>query len=346
MTLGLVCDECDTLSVLSATTCSGCGATLGIVPRGGAARLGASDKSSGMRSGGTASPKAAPANPPQAQASAASPASAAPATSSARVCATCGAAVAPGHKFCGECGARVPDAAASAAGGPAPSGRTQYFGAMQTPGRAKLILIKGDGMDGVSFHLVGTEHFAGRSEGAILFPEDRLLSPRHANFFYRDGQLYVRDENSQNGVYIRIRNPIVVDPGASFLVGEQLLRIELCPPDTMPLPDSEGTYFYGSPKRAARIQLVQILAGGEVGMIYRARTDTLSIGREGNDINFPNDPFVSGRHATVSVIEGGRLQITDLGSRNGTFLRIRGQTLLQHGDYVFLGQQLLRVEIV
>jgi pSer/pThr/pTyr-binding forkhead associated (FHA) protein len=239
----------------------------------------------------------------------------------------------------------MPDAAASAAG-PAPSGRTQYFGAMQTPGRAKLILIKGDGMDGVSFHLVGTEHFAGRSEGAILFPEDRLLSPRHANFFYRDGQLYVRDEGSQNGVYIRIRAPIVVDPGASFLVGEQLLRIEPCPPDTMPLPDSEGTYFYGSPKRPARVQLVQILAGGEVGMIFRARTDTLTIGREGNDINFPNDPFVSGRHATVSVIEGGRLQVTDLGSRNGTFLRIRGQTLLQHGDYVFLGQQLLRVEVV
>ena len=48
----------------------------------------------------------------------------------------------------------------------------------------------------------------------------------------------------------------------------------------------------------------------------------------------------------MSVVEGGRLQITDLGSRNGTFLRIRGQTLLQHGDYVFLGQQLLRVEII
>lgn len=345
MTLGLVCDECDTLSVLSATTCSGCGATLGIVPRGSGNRSSAPDQSRGMRSGGTASSKAAPANPNPATTPATPPPPAAPAPASARVCSSCGATVASGHKFCGECGARMPDAAASAAGPPA-SGRTQYFGAMQTPGRAKLILIKGDGMDGVSFHLVGTEHFAGRSEGAILFPEDRLLSPRHANFFYRDGQLYVRDEGSQNGVYIRIRAPIVVDPGAYFLVGEQLLRIEPCPPDTMPLPDSEGTYFYGSPKRPARVQLVQILAGGEVGMIFRARTDTLTIGREGNDINFPNDPFVSGRHATVSVIEGGRLQITDLGSRNGTFLRIRGQTLLQHGDYVFLGQQLLRVEVV
>jgi pSer/pThr/pTyr-binding forkhead associated (FHA) protein len=338
MTLGLVCDECDTLSVLSATTCSGCGATLGIVPRGSSSRSGASDQSRGARAAAAAASKGPSASPVPTPA-------AVPAAPSARVCSSCNAPVVPGQKFCGECGTRMPDGAASAAG-PATPGRTQYFGAMQTPGRAKLILIKGDGMDGVSFHLVGTEHFAGRSEGAILFPEDRLLSPRHANFFYRDGQLNVRDENSHNGVYIRIRSPIIVDPGASFLVGEQLLRIEPCPPDTMPLPDDQGTYFYGSPKRPARVQLVQILTGGEVGMIYRARTDTLSLGREGNDINFPNDPFVSGRHATVSVVEGGRLQITDLGSRNGTFLRIHGQTLLQHGDYVFLGQQLLRVEII
>ena len=38
--------------------------------------------------------------------------------------------------------------------------------------------------------------------------------------------------------------------------------------------------------------------------------------------------------------------LTDLGSKNGTFLRIRQDTTLSHGDYVFMGQQLLRVEIV
>jgi pSer/pThr/pTyr-binding forkhead associated (FHA) protein len=37
--------------------------------------------------------------------------------------------------------------------------------------------------------------------------------------------------------------------------------------------------------------------------------------------------------------------VTDLGSKNGTFTRIAGESPLEHGDYVFLGQQLLRVEI-
>ena len=32
--------------------------------------------------------------------------------------------------------------------------------------------------------------------------------------------------------------------------------------------------------------------------------------------------------------------------RNGTFIRVNGERVLKHGDYVFLGQQLLRVEIV
>jgi pSer/pThr/pTyr-binding forkhead associated (FHA) protein len=248
-----------------------------------------------------------------------------------------------GYKFCGECGARIegtiPPVKPS-------SGKTQFFGAMQAPGRAKLILIKGEGMDGVSYHLAGAEHIAGRLEGAILFPEDPLLSPRHANFYYRDGKLFVRDEGSHNGVFIRIKAPVILDHGASFLVGEQLLRVEASPPDAVPEPDGEGTYFYGSPKRPAKMSLVQILTGGDVGMVFRARAESIAIGREGNDVNFPNDPFISGRHAAVTALDGGRFQLTDLGSRNGTFLRVRNEAPLYHGDYVFLGQQLLRVEII
>ncbi|HWN66496.1 MAG TPA: FHA domain-containing protein, partial [Haliangium sp.] len=80
--------------------------------------------------------------------------------------------------------------------------------------RAKLVLIKGDGLDGVSFTLAGNEHLVGRSDAAmILFEEDRLLSPVHANFFYRFGTLMVRDESSSNGVFIRIKGTVPVQFG-------------------------------------------------------------------------------------------------------------------------------------
>jgi pSer/pThr/pTyr-binding forkhead associated (FHA) protein len=111
------------------------------------------------------------------------------------------------------------------------------------------------------------------------------------------------------------------------------------------LPDDEGTYYSTSIQRPAMLEIRQQLRGGEIGWVYRPENDAVTIGREGNDINFPDDPFISGRHAELRVT-GGALSVTDLGSRNGTFVRIDGQRVLAHGDYVFLGQQLLRVEIV
>jgi pSer/pThr/pTyr-binding forkhead associated (FHA) protein len=229
-------------------------------------------------------------------------------------------------------------------GGPA---RTMYFGAMQAA-KAKLILIKGEGLDGVSYVLSSTDHVAGRQEGAILFPEDPLLSPRHANFVYRDNKLFVRDEASQNGVFVRILRPQTLVSGSLFLVGEQLLRVEAVQDDGVPQPDQDGTYFYGSPRHPSRMALVQMLAGGFPGMVFRARENALSIGREDNDVNFPDDPFISGHHASVQVTDGPdgmRFLLTDLGSKNGTFVRVHEEAQLFHGDYVFIGQQLLRVEI-
>ena len=130
-----------------------------------------------------------------------------------------------------------------------------------------------------------------------------------------------------------------------LIAGEQLLRIEAARQDTMPRPDPGGTYFYGSPRRPARLTIYQLLAGGDAGMVFRCRADSVSIGREGNDINFPDDPFISGRHLLIRLVEGGRLLVSDLGSKNGTFVRLRGEHALSHGDLVFLGQQLLRVDL-
>lgn len=262
----------------------------------------------------------------------------------AKTCPTCGNEVPADFKFCGKCGTRV-DGPASSSSSSAPAAKTMYFGTNQVPGRAKLIVIKGEGMDGLSYQLAGNEHIAGRSEGAILFPDDPLMSPRHANFVYRDNKLFVRDEGSVNGIFMRIKVPTSIPSGGLFLIGEQLLQVEPSPPDLGPQPDAEGTYFYASPKRPSKMKLVQRLRGGEVGMIYRARGDTITIGREGNDVNFLDDPFISGRHAQLAITADGQMTLTDLGSKNGTFIRLGDETQLAHGDYVFLGQQLLRVEI-
>lgn len=222
--------------------------------------------------------------------------------------------------------------------------QTMAFNAMQEA-RAKLVLIKGGGMAGVSFTLAGEEHLVGRTGTPILFEEDPFLSPVHANFLYRFGTLFVQDEGSVNGVYIRIQGEVPISIGDRFLVGEQVLELQPTPDDLIPEPIDDGTYFFASPRRPSHFRVVQRLLGGDTGLAFRALSPMVSIGREGNDIDFPDDPFISGRHARLAL-KNNQMTLTDLDSKNGTFLRVNGEYPLKHGDYVFMGQQLLRVEIV
>ena len=251
------------------------------------------------------------------------------------ICKSCYSQVPGGHKFCGKCGTAT-DADATAKD---PS----FFGDMQTPGKAKLILIKGEGMDGISYHLNSTEHVAGRQDGPILFTEDKWLSPKHANFVYVDGNLRVRDERSVNGVFIALRGPTEVWPGAVFMAGEQVFRVESVAPFSDD-PEPDGTFFFSSPRSDSAFRVVQVLEGGGDGMVVCSRENIVAIGREACDMNFPNDPYISGNHVKVELV-AGRLMLVDIGSKNGTHVKISGEHELVHGDYIFLGRQLLRVEI-
>jgi pSer/pThr/pTyr-binding forkhead associated (FHA) protein len=250
------------------------------------------------------------------------------------LCRSCSTQVPMGHKFCGRCGAAVPPEILNA--------RTQFFGQLQIPGKAKLILIRGEGVEGLSYQLNAEQHIVGRN-GQLVFPDDPFVSPKHANLFYRNNKLVVRDEGSLNGVFLRVRGTVDVLSGDEFLAGEQLFSAE-APPKIGDGPSADGTYFYTSPKHQFLFRITQILQGGALGMSVLARTNTLQIGREGGDLNFPNDLYMSASHCKIEE-SGGKLALTDLNSRNGTYLRIKDERELSHGDYLFMGRKLLRVEI-
>jgi pSer/pThr/pTyr-binding forkhead associated (FHA) protein/RNA polymerase subunit RPABC4/transcription elongation factor Spt4 len=343
MDVGLVCDACSALTPIGVPQCTRCGAAVALDPR------------------------------PRPRSTSQQSKAAVPHDALLVACGKCGTQVAPEQRFCPHCGNRIAEAVSfegiETRVGPRPSvvqpavatrprdvrapkdgregkpGRsTLFFGGAMQAARAKLTLIRGDGDDGVSFTLAGTEHFAGRGDCPISFPDDPFLSPLHANFAYAQNQLVVRDEGSLNGVYVRISGTTELVDGAMVLVGEQVLSVDRAvQPDD--LPDAEGTYYSASMIRPASLEIRQNLRGGQIGWVHRTAGDIVTIGRENNDINFPDDPFISGRHAELKL-SGGSLSVTDLGSRNGTFVRVHGERVLKHGDYVFLGQQLLRVEIV
>ncbi len=90
---------------------------------------------------------------------------------------------------------------------------------------------------------------------------------------------------------------------------------------------------------------MQILQGGVPGMAVCARGQSLQIGREGGELNFPGDLYMSASHCKLEDTGGGKLTLTDLNSRNGTYVRLKAERELAHGDYLFIGRKLLRVEI-
>lgn len=97
------------------------------------------------------------------------------------------------------------------------------------------------------------------------------------------------------------------------------------------------------PTRAARIRLALVRSDGAPGPVLSVEKDEALCGRTEGDLLLPDDPTVSPRHARF-VLEGGALRVEDLGSVNGTFLRLRAPRPLSVGDELRVGRQLLRLE--
>src|SRR5512141_58399 len=185
MPVGLVCPRCDALTGLDATRCPACQTPI-------------AEAGSRPQSPGHAQPDLRVEE-----------------SMSMKACPSCGNQVPIGDRFCGQCGNRMEVAAPALSGG---AGKTMFFSGVQVSGLAKLVVVKANSADGLAYELGGTEHLVGRSEGAILFPDDPMVSPRHANFYYRETKLYVRDEGSVNGVFVRIHSPARLESGALFLI--------------------------------------------------------------------------------------------------------------------------------
>lgn len=207
----------------------------------------------------------------------------------------------------------------------------------------KLILVKGSGgQDGRVFTLEKRETVLGRTQGDIVFGEDLLISPRHCTFIKREGQLVVRDDESTNGIFVRLHEPTPLADGQLFWCGEQVFRFERF----HPIPPSigiDGAIFGGSVVTPWVFRVSQVLAGGFTGLAFCARKRVMNIGREDCDINFYQDPYISHHHARLEERDG-HVFLSDSGSRNGTFLRYQGEVVLKKGNQIFIGQQLFRIE--
>lgn len=180
----------------------------------------------------------------------------------------------------------------------------------------------------------------GRGGADLAFADDPAVSPRHVELRPVGNHVEVREVSSTNGLYVRIRAEHRLAEGDLFICGDSVFRVSVAPARF----DSTEYRLYAAPQEKTVLATVtRILADGSDGEVWPVRAVPFLFGREEGDVRCGADRFMSRKHA---VIQSGRdgLMLADMKSRNGTYIRRRGDLSLADGDVMMVGRQLLRIE--
>jgi pSer/pThr/pTyr-binding forkhead associated (FHA) protein/thioredoxin reductase/ferredoxin len=187
----------------------------------------------------------------------------------------------------------------------------------------RLISLLADGTPADEFRIIENGVTTiGRQGSIVQFPQDTMLSDQHASITHGPAGLELRDLGSSNGVFLKVPEgrAVPLTPGTIVKAGRQWLLAE--PGGLVVHYDAEGR---------------------EISRFAVTDNTTIVFGRTApSEVLDQADTTLSRRHLSVSN-ERGRLLLRDLGSRNGTFVKIEGGWLLQDGDVLWLGNQVLRV---
>ena len=192
-------------------------------------------------------------------------------------------------------------------------------------------VVRADGGPEMSVPMSGETLTCG-TRADLTLPDDPFIAPVQARFFFSGQRLAIEDLGGGNGVFARLKAERELPVGGELRLGRQRLLLE------------GGTLAWGSADPGFKLRVVQLLEGGMRGAAFCLREGENLLGREVGDITFPGDGFVSGRHAVLNA-RGERLTVKDVGSSNGTFLRIAAPAFVEHGDQFLVGRELVRVEL-
>jgi len=185
-------------------------------------------------------------------------------------------------------------------------------------------------------------------QGDIL-TEDTRVSRRHCQIGHETDRLWVEDLGSTNGTQVngeRIdsgeQRPL--QPGDVISLGGFEVKIA-DPSDALKtqMPSSGKTTMLAAAPTVSEVAARLVGSGFDLPL----KEGTNSFGRKPDNDAQIADPYVSGRHGTIELIQG-EVFLTDTGSTNGTVvndakLPANQRTLLQPGDIIKLGQLELQV---
>jgi pSer/pThr/pTyr-binding forkhead associated (FHA) protein len=179
------------------------------------------------------------------------------------------------------------------------------------------------------------EQFVGRGSAT------RHLADRHVRFVLdEDDHLVVEDLRTINGVYLKIpeHTSVSLTDGARFRVGRHVIVFREAPRVSSPpaLVSPSGEVFYC--REFIPLAFLEFIGpdGQPAASVPITKKDLTVIGREGEgcDIALTGDHWVSRRHTCLRERDG-HFVLEDLGSKNGTFLKMGERTRIRVGDRDF-----------
>ena len=205
----------------------------------------------------------------------------------------------------------------------------------------KLQLIHKDGTAGTEYP-VSSELAIGLSKEHTLVVSGDFQSPSVcARVFVQDEALFVEERGSQaEGVFLRLASAYVLEHQDIFLAGQQMFRYA-----EMPGPSSSSTAISTDPSANAdaadTAELLRTDARGNLTGRYPLKGPEVRVGRAQGTYVFPDDNLMSRAHIRI-LRRGEDYVLDDLGSRNGTFVKVRGKVPFPLGSALLIAGQILK----
>jgi thioredoxin reductase/pSer/pThr/pTyr-binding forkhead associated (FHA) protein/ferredoxin len=188
----------------------------------------------------------------------------------------------------------------------------------------QILSLQPDGTAEETFPSTKSTITIGRGSADVSFPDDVYMADHHATIREQDGGYVLEDTGAGSGVWIRAQGvegrPL--SHGDNIWIGSQILVVT-----------AEG----------GRFGIAHYDGDGGYRATYPIGDRGIFVGRRADVTLDPNDLSLSRRHAQLRV-DGGKLAVFDLGSTNGTFVRLTGATPLASGAEFRIGSKRFRFE--
>lgn len=214
------------------------------------------------------------------------------------------------------------------------------------PTKCRFVRVLKDGTFGDTYTMRNDRLEVGRMRGEVQFPDDDKMAPLHARFTLESGQLFIEDISGVSSVFIGLIATYPLRDGDVIRMGEQMFRFR-AKVEAVAQAAARGTTMIDL-SQSLDEPVAELIFVGSDFLDTPARLplndEEITFGRTRGTYVFPEDPFMSRAHCKL-YHRGEDFFLEDVGSRNGTFVKVRGKAPVPNGATVLVGGQVLKAEV-